>query len=71
MDVKELMRDIDDMREHDGISIGEVCRKSGINRKTYNNWVEGNAMPNLGTLNELLDVLNIELIPIKRGIIIH
>ena len=68
MDIKGLMQDIDDMREHDGITIREVCRKSGISRKTYNNWVEGNAMPNLGTLNEMLDVLHIDLVPIKTDI---
>ena len=65
MNITELMQDIDGMRDHEGITINELCRRSGVSRKTYTFWVKGKIVPNMSALNAVLEALDIVLIPFK------
>lgn len=65
MSIVELMQDIDGMREHEGITITELCRKAGVSRKSYTFWVTGRGTPNLSALNSVLEALHIELVPLR------
>ncbi len=64
MNINGLMTDLDDVREHQGITVNELCCRAGLAQKTYRNWVEGRTTPNLTALNAVLEALHIELIPL-------
>ncbi len=68
MDVGELIRNIDDMREYQGMTVQELCKNAGIARNTYYSWLDGTIAPNLATLNVVLNVLNIELVPMYQEV---
>ena len=64
MDIKELMQDIDGMREHQMVMVNELCIRANVAPKTYKNWVSGKTIPSLAALNAVLEALHIELIPL-------
>lgn len=63
MDIRALMKDVDEMREHDHVTVTELCREAGISRKAYYQWLKGERLPNLYNFNRVLEALGIELIP--------
>lgn len=65
MNIKGLLEDIDGMREHQGMSIAELCRLAHISKKTYAHWMSGSTAPTMNALNDVLEALHIELIPWK------
>ena len=67
MDTKGLLQDIDAIREHNKLTVSEMCRQAGVSRKSYLFWLTGKCSPNLAALNAVLEVLQIELIPFVKG----
>ena len=65
MNLLELPKVCDDVRERFRMTPSDLCRQAGIQLSTWYHWLEGKASPNVSTLSLIMDVLGLE-VQVKR-----
>jgi DNA-binding phage protein len=68
MSILAIVHEIEKIRILRGISIKALAEQAGIGIWTYYHWLEGKSCPNVRVLSLVMDVLQIEIKLLPRGL---